>query len=310
MTKLKIYIDFEAISSPFNREIKISRDFPYAYSIGLFVGKKFKSKTFVFNFNKDNIDNIDQILRVNILKDIRELTNKKNFLVNKDTVTFISYAPALERKILSKVYRGVSVKDISEGAMISIAQATEEYISKENYFEYLKSYVAINVSGTFIEKRGLNNDGALASIAGYYLYLKAFNLNGKFAKEDINTRVLVKELARYSKDDVIRMKFIENNRNDFLKKAKVRKQNILKRNKINSEIRKLDNTIENLKCEDQKLTIEKFIKKIKTKRKKLNTKIQDLEIENSNFYFFIQIRIFLIQNVIFDILSLFIKKYS
>ena len=278
MTKLKIYIDFEAISSPFNRELKIPRDFPYAYSIGVFVGKNFKSKTFIFNFNKDSIENIDQILRINILNDIRQLTSKKDFLVNKDTIKFVSYAPALERKILSKVYRGINVEDISKGAMISIAKATEEYIDSKNYFSYLKGYVQENIAENFIQKRGLNNDGALASIAGYYLYLNAHNKKGKFFKNSIDNRSLVKELSDYSKDDVIRMKFIEKNKNSFLTKAKSRKNNILARNKINLEIRKMDHTIENLKLEDPKLTIEKLIKKIKLKRKKLNNRIDDLDI--------------------------------
>lgn len=278
MTKLKVYIDFEAISAPFNREIKLKQDFPYAYSIGIFSGKRFKTKTFVFNFSKDDVESIEDILRINILRDLRSLLGKSRFMINKETVKFISYAPALEKKILFKVYKGIKVEDISKGAMISISQATAEYLDKEHYFEYLKEYVGKNVEPRFFEKRGLAHDGAIAAIAGYYLYMTAHNKRGNFLKEDIDIRTVVKELVAYSKDDVERMKFIEANKEDFFAKAKVRKTNILKRNKLSSEARNIDRTVDFLETQKQGLTVEVLIKELKKQHKGINKKIDDIEI--------------------------------
>jgi len=179
MTKLRVYIDFEAISAPFNRELNIPQDFPYAYSLGVFVGKQFKTKTFIFKFNKEDHTAIDDILRINILRDLRALTGKKDFNINRESIKFVSYAPALEKKVLTKVYKGVQVEDISKGAMISISQATEKYLDKSHYFEYLKEYVDKNIDSRFVTKRGLTHDGALAALAGYLLYSSALQTNGR-----------------------------------------------------------------------------------------------------------------------------------
>jgi len=278
MTKLKVYIDFEAISAPFNRELGLTSDFPYAYSLGIYSGKQFKTETYVFNFSKENTEDIFEILRVNISRDIKRLTGKKSFVVNPKTIEFISYAPSLEKRILNKVYKGVKLTDISKGAMISLSQATEKYIKKDEYFDYLRGYVEKNVEERFYEKRGLVHDGAIAAVAGYYLYMSAHNKKGRFNKQPLDIKTLIKELVTYSKDDVVRMKYIEENKEEFFEVAKVRKKNILKRNKLSTEARNIDKTVNFLKTQDQELTVEFLLKELKKQAKGINKKIDDLEI--------------------------------
>ena len=58
MTKIRVFIDFEAISAPFSYDLNIKNDLPYAYSIGIHVGKKFKTRTTIINFNNISTDGI------------------------------------------------------------------------------------------------------------------------------------------------------------------------------------------------------------------------------------------------------------
>ena len=276
-----IYIDFEAISSPFNRDI-VRMEFPYAYSLGIFVGDEFKVKTFIFDFRKFNPNNIDRILRYRIQEDVRELTNDWNLIINRDTTQFISYSPGLERKILSKVYHGVKVIDISEGLRISIATATKEYIEKNKYFKYLRDFVSRNVDEEYIESRGLKKDGALAAIAGYYLYMAAHNKKSKFMKEDIDVNKLLDELSIYSKDDVIRMKFITENKEDVFRVAKEIEEFRFKIKKVSNKIRDINFSLKSIKDLDPSMTIKEYIKELELNKITLEKEKDELEIQKNN----------------------------
>ena len=178
MTKIKVYIDFEAISAPFSHNLKIRNDTPYAYSLGIHVGKKFIHRTKILDFNKVDISDLDERMRLYIIDDIRDILNKRSFAVNRKTIEFISWAPNLEKKILSKCFKGIKVSDQVKGHQISLTTLTKEEFNGE-YFELLKKEVNKKIGIEFIKKRGLNKDGALAALAGYQLYADARNIENK-----------------------------------------------------------------------------------------------------------------------------------
>ena len=273
-----IYIDFEAIAFPFNQDTKLKRDFPYAYSLGVFIGDEFKTKTFIFDFNKFDPKDIDNILRRQIVQDVKELKKDRLVRINPKTTQFISYSPTLEKRILSKVYKGVKVKDISEGLRISIASATKQYIDKDKYFQYLKEYVSRNVDQDFIENRGLESDGALAAIAGYYLYMHSCNKKSEFMKEDMDIDLLIEELTIYSKDDVIRMKYIEENKEEFFRIAKERDLLFSKISKVATKINGIKNSLNNLEGIDPKITIKEYNKLLISKKEELEKEKEELKI--------------------------------
>lgn len=89
MTKVNVFIDFEAISMPFSKAVKLEADFPYAYTLGIYVGKKFKTRTYVFNFERYSTEDVFELVRASITNDIRTLLDNKKFAVNAETVKFI-----------------------------------------------------------------------------------------------------------------------------------------------------------------------------------------------------------------------------
>ena len=204
MTKVQVYIDFEAISAPFSFDLKVQDDLPYAYTLGLYVGKKFKISTKIINFNEISIDNIFEHIRLDIISKIRKMLDNKTFGVNKDSVEFIGWAPNLEKQILNKALTGCKVKNMLKGQSLSLSALTKKAFSIENYFPSFRKAVNKDLDEKFIQRRGLDQDGSLAALAGYQLLMHSKNKKGKYSV-DINTSTLVKEIIQYSKDDVKRM---------------------------------------------------------------------------------------------------------
>ena len=278
MDKLKVFIDFECVSSPFNSAAKLPKDFPYAYSIGVYKDEVLKTSTFIFAFGRDNIEDVNQILRTNIIKDVRRLSGKRNFKINMETTQFVSFAPALEKRILSKVYSGVEVFDIAMGYPISLSNATKKYVPNDKvYFVGLKKWVSENVSDNFIVSRGLDHDGSLASLTGHILAVSSSKVQSRFYKKPINIKSLMKELRIYSEDDTIRMKYIHEHQQVFLKLAKRTKVLIQDKNKARARLTKLRNVKEYLK-ENKKITIDEAIKLVDKETKKLE-KLIDKKIK-------------------------------
>ena len=272
MTKLEIFIDFESISAPFNRKLKLNRDFPYAYTLGIYKGKKFKTRTFIFNFNKESIEDVDQIIRTQILRDIRTLTSNKTFKINKESSKFVSFAPSLERKLLKNIYQSIEVYDISFGKNISLSNATSSFLKADEYFIEFKKWVDSNIDKSFISKRGLIHDGALASLAGHILMADALNLKTKYYTKQFDIRTLVKEIAAYSKDDVVRMKFIREDTNKFLEVAEKIQGILAEKNKARKEIRKLNNVVDYIR-DNKSLTLEELKDKLKCEISKQEKKV-------------------------------------
>lgn len=258
MTKIKVFIDFEAISAPFSHKLKINNDLPYAYSIGIHSGKKFKTKTTIINFNKTSVDNVFEFIRMDIIENIRDLISNKNFKVNKDSTVFVGWAPNLEKKILNKSFKGIRVIDQAKGDSISLSKATSEEFKEKEYFIELKKEVKKRVDEKFIQKRGLHIDGALAALAGYELLRSAQNKKGEWDIQ-LPTKTLIGEIIEYSKDDVVRMSFLHNNPGLFTK----RKEEIIESNKKKSSISKtivrLNNLVKILKTVDPEIKAKDLI---------------------------------------------------
>ena len=268
MTKLQVYIDFEAISAPFSNNLKINNDLPYAYSIGIHKGKKFKTKTTIINFNNVSKDDVFEFIRIDISDKLRILTGDKTFKTNSDSIIFVGWAPLLEKKILSKSFKGIKVIDQTKGDSISLSSLTEEEFKDANYFESLKDEVKKKLDPEFITRRGLDHDGALAALAGYELYRSALNIKGKW-DISINIRTLVKEIAEYSKDDILRMSFLFKNQSLFEKRKKdLIEKNAIKQ-KLSRKINKLNSLIKILDEYNPNDSIEKVINSSTKELKKL-----------------------------------------
>lgn len=280
MDKLKVYIDFEAISMPFSREIKIDKDFPFAYTLGIYVGKKLKVRTFIFSFIREDIARIHDYLRINITRDIRTLLKDNTFKINPTTVEFIGWAPHLEKTILNNVYKSVPVIDLNEGQDVSLSRITPDI--KDNYFPELRKLVEQNLDKEFIITRGLNQDGALAALAGYLLYCQGKNnKEGKYYF-DFDPAVMIKELTMYSQDDVYRMGFIVENPELFAQRKKEFFIDLEKKNALIKQISKTRKTIDNLNALNPQDTVEVSIKKVNKDLKVLESELEKINSKFAN----------------------------
>lgn len=278
MTKVKVYIDFEAISFPFSKVAKMTDDFPYAYTLGIYVGKKFKHKTFIFNFQNYAVENIFDILKYQITHDVRSLLDKKDFVINEKTTQFIGWAPYLEKKILENIFKDVEVTAFNKGFDLSITRLTSEF--KTEYFTELKRLVKANINPDFISKRHLLNDGALAALAGYLLYAQVHPQKEYFF--EFNVKNLVEEVRAYSKDDVLKIAFLNDNPqifNDRKNKALnlvQEKQSLIKKMHNNSRL------INRLEGFDSRMTIEMVIKELEIGNDELEKNRKDIEDKFDN----------------------------
>ena len=276
MTKIKVFIDFESISAPFSYDLNIDNDFPFAYSIGIYKNKKFITKTTIINFNKIDSSKIYEFIRKNISKKIREILQNKNFQVNSESISFIGWVPNLEKKILFKSFKGVEVIDQSKGKCLSLSKLTEPEFKEIIYFKELKKEVNKNLDPIFIQKRGLNLDGALAALAGYQLFIYAFNKDAKW-KINIDIQTLIKEIYEYSKDDVKRMFVLYKNPFVFTKRSEKLVKYNMEKQIIHRKINKL-NTFLKLLNECSKLdTIEFTINNVGEKINDFKKEIENLK---------------------------------
>ena len=262
MTKLQIFIDFEAISAPFSHKLNINSDLPFAYSIGIHVGNKFKTKTTIINFNKVSKDDVYEFIRIDITDKIRTILNNGDFKVNRETIQFVGWAPNLEKKILEKAFRGIVVVDQLKGESLSLSTLTSEEFKDNDYFTELKKEVNKNLDPEFIQRRGLNLDGALAALAGYELYRSATNMKRHW-EINMDPTVLIKEVIEYSKDDIERMSFLHKNPGIFFERKEELKTKIRNKQIVSRQITRMKSFITALQNFDKDLTIEKVLEKSK-----------------------------------------------
>lgn len=279
MTKISVFIDFEAISMPFSREAQIADEFPYAYTLGIYVGNKFKTKTFVFNFQQDSVNDIYDVLRNYISRDIKGILGNKNQSINKSSVKFIGWSPILEKKILNKVFPGFDVSPLNKGFELSLSRLTPEI--KDNYFVMTKKLIARHMDAEFIKRRNLDHDGAVAALAGYLLYSAVMPEKGKFYF-DYDMKTLVGEIKKYSKEDVTRMAFLNDNRALFDKRKEKALKTLADKQVIIKSLDRAERLSHSLATMDQEKTIEVALKELKAEITKLKEEKSKLEKDFEN----------------------------
>ncbi|WP_027122504.1 DUF2779 domain-containing protein [Metamycoplasma spumans] len=249
----QVFIDFEAITNPFAKLVNLPSGTPYAYTLGLLNSKnEFEVKTFIMDFNKHQTQNgMWSTIKKCIIKDINKINPKLNI---KDIV-FIGHNPVLENKCLKRLFPENEVRALISKTTVSLSRLTAKFFS-EPYFTKIKKVISA-LNDKYLNNALGERNGAIASFAGYWLYtnsLKNLRANDKRKKFLINLdkKILLKELNRYSKDDVVKMIYIvaHPEQTEQLLKELSYKQELLKQ-------------IKNLKLDD-KLTIKELKEKIWT----------------------------------------------
>lgn len=212
MNSHNVYIDFEAITFPFASVIGLPNGTPFAYTIGLLSDKnRFESKTFIMDFTKHNsLTSIWMMLRKFIIADIHSINPK----VDIKTVTFIGHNPVLEHDCLNKLFPENKVVPLIDYPNISLSKLTAKTFNQSYWFKTKKAI--LKTKKEFLIKRLPERNGAIASYAGYWLYvssLKDLRANDRRKKFfiDLEKKTLLRELREYSRDDVLKMIFITQN---------------------------------------------------------------------------------------------------
>ncbi|MCR8613144.1 MAG: hypothetical protein NC236_01540 [Mycoplasma sp.] len=281
----RIFIDFEAITSPFKNEWRDVWkdkyvDIPFIYTIGIYREQDFKTKTKLISFSEIefNSKNLYDFLRLEIIRDVRELLGNDRFFINRNTTSFVAWDPALERKILSKVYTGVKIIDLTKGRRISLSRATNSEINKE-YFSYFTKVLSKNTLEKLPNmKKMIKEDGAKAALCGYLLLQKYVPTNEKTHFFDVDYEKMLQELLNYSKDDVLRMEIVDKNYEEFEKIYEEWSKLNKKKNVLRKEIRiaKIVNEYLSSKFENDEKNITNIIKKINDNLDELNLELNEL----------------------------------
>ncbi|MBN0970552.1 DUF2779 domain-containing protein [Mycoplasma phocoeninasale] len=246
-----VYIDFEAITNPFARLINIPSGTPYAYTLGLLDDKNtFKVKTFIMDFKKHaTINSMWAIIRKRILQDINNINQKLSI----KNVIFIGHNPVLENKCIKKLFPENKVEPLIQKTTVSLSKLTAKFFNK-NYFSKTKNVIE-STNDNYLKNALIDKDGAIASFLGYWLYvnsLKNLRANDKKKKFliELNEKNILKELHKYSYDDVVKMLYVASHPNDIEKWIKEL-----------SNKRELLKQINNLNL-DEKLTVKDIKEKI------------------------------------------------
>ncbi|MCV3753296.1 DUF2779 domain-containing protein [Mycoplasma enhydrae] len=234
-----VYIDFEAITNPFARIVNLASNTPYAYTVGaLNKNNTFETKTFIVDFTKGNsVGNIWAIIKQNIIRHLYEINSKLKI----EEVVFIGHNPNLEKQILHKLFPNNDVQPLLDASCpaLSLSKLTGP-IFEDDYFPNIKR--AINDSNIEpLKKRVLGRNGAIASFLGHWLFInsiKNLRVNDRrkrfFLK--LNKNVVIKELRKYSGDDVRKMLFLTSDKEEtdsLIKKYSYKKELLKQINNLN-----------------------------------------------------------------------------
>lgn len=279
MTKIKIFIDFEAIAPPFSRDAKLESNFPFAYTMGIYIGKKFKTCTFVFNFHNYSAEAIDQILHRQIIHDIRYLLKRKTFIINNKSIEFVGWNPNLEKKIIANIFPDFTVSSLNKGMELSLSRLTPEI--PNDYFEYLKKIATEQIGQKTLMQKTIERHGAVAAYAGYLLHAFEHNVKGKFVI-DGDKKIILNELRNYSRDDVMRMAFLNSHPEIFKKRRDKAYALIKSKNSLKNQINKKERFLKTLKTFNLKKTGNQICQEINNELTTLDKKKTLLEKEFDN----------------------------
>ncbi|WP_025755147.1 hypothetical protein [Mycoplasmopsis cricetuli] len=231
--KTKIYIDFEILNTKIYKLDSFVKIIPYLYTLGIKTEKGFKFETFYIrpaSLYKKNPKETKHILLSHINNAIKNFAKiKLSKKINE--VEFIGFNPSLERKILTSLFPGISVKNIYSGSedAISLNNLLKELGNTENFeFNYLKSISQKNSKlYKAIEK---SKKGYIAELGGAILYANYLKKNDVIEKivgsKKINVKNVLDELKNYNLNDVKALEIIENNLDkvdEIIKQFKINK---------------------------------------------------------------------------------------
>ncbi|MBN0919669.1 DUF2779 domain-containing protein [[Mycoplasma] gypis] len=239
---VEVFIDFEAITNPFARLMKSKNSTPFCYTLGLKnIKNEFKTKTYIYNFKTKNVY---ETLKEHISKDIKQINNT----VKIPNVVFVGHNPTLEKELLSIMFPNNVVKALIEEKNLSLSVLTAKDFS-DDYFVESRKAIREKAKNNVVEKV-LQKDGSTASYIGFLLWCQTKKVKNpaKFII-DVNPQILVNELKRYSKDDVLRMEVLS------------RDENLKKNIESIKRKRMLLSLIKNLNLEDS-LTVKEIKEKI------------------------------------------------
>lgn len=253
MNTTRVYIDFEAITNPFARLVNLPSGTPYAYTLGLLnIHGQYQIKTFIIDFKEHhNLNSIWTAIKNAIVSDILEINNT----VNLKEVVFVGHNPVLENKCLKKLFPENNVEPLISNTIVSLSKLTGK-IFNIPYFNKIKKIIA-DSGDSELNMRIKDRNGVIAAFAGYWLYTKSIkNLRANDRRKrfliKMNKNLLLKELKRYSHDDVNKMLYIVShpNETETLLKELLYKRELIKQ-------------IKNLELDDN-LTIKEIKEKIWT----------------------------------------------
>ncbi|MDC8913863.1 DUF2779 domain-containing protein [Metamycoplasma hyosynoviae] len=213
MKKNEVYIDFEAITNPFARLLDLPSGTPYAYTLGLInENNTFETTTFIMDFNQHNkLSSIWTILRRFIVHDIHKI----NKALDIKDIVFVGHNPVLETNCIKKLFPNNTVRELISKQTISLSKLTAKKFNNV-YWKNTRKVLLPQIKDSSVMKQTIENNGALASFAGYWLYTKSIkNLRSNDKKlkyfYDLDKKSLTRDLRNYSADDVHKMIFVEQN---------------------------------------------------------------------------------------------------
>ncbi|QJG67101.1 DUF2779 domain-containing protein [Mycoplasma phocoenae] len=222
----QVYIDFEAITNPFSKILKIPNSTPYCYTLGFKNPKGvFQSHTFVMDFRKNK--DFYSTLRQAIIRDIKRIDPS----IKLKYVEFIGHNPVLEDECIKKLFPKHIVKPLIENQRISLSLLTRKKFNNE-YFREIKKIIDSSTSSKVIKNRITGQNGAIASYVGFLLFCmdNKINTDKKFYI-NIDRQLIISELKEYSHDDVWKMEYVSKHKdqtqewlNDINHKREILKQ--------------------------------------------------------------------------------------
>ncbi|MGX9340636.1 hypothetical protein [Mycoplasma sp. 4044] len=207
--KTEIYIDFEAITNPFAKMIGLKSGTPYCYTLGIKNNfNVIKTHTFVSDFKKSDYM---KVMREAIIRDINRIDNT----IKMSEVIFVGHNPVLEKKIIKELFPNNEVKPLLSHATVSLDLITHKDFNQP-YFTEVRNAILSNTKNNVLENKFVH-DGSLASFVGCLLFCmqKQRKIPFKRYNLEISRQTVLKELKQYSKDDVLKMFWIDERRDDI-----------------------------------------------------------------------------------------------
>ncbi|MHA3795838.1 hypothetical protein [Mycoplasma sp. VS31B] len=228
--KLKVFIDFEAITNNFLKRLPINlniRFLPYCYTIGVYrnndVKNGFITKTSLMSFKNFELRTYRKKLKVNLLNDISILAKEKITEENlHDKVEFYGWNPQMENLILNNLF-GIECFNASKhnGKQMLSLKIVVPHMHKDNYFQETKKIFAAKQPE--VEQNIFNDPGYAASYLGYMRFIAFSKLNKKKYKINLtldDIALIDTDIMNYNKDDVIKLDYCYRNQDIILKRSK------------------------------------------------------------------------------------------